>query len=229
MPIKKLILFYCCTVFGTIVPNFRTKPYTIMLEPAGDAKHTGREIDDSFERGITLQYAEKLKKQLETEFANIRVVLSRSPAEIIEPLQNAHFANRLGVDLYLSFHVYQEQEEKTKLYLYQFIYDPITDFWDYPTEGLQFIRYDQAHRAYAKISKMYGELVIAALQENQYLKLFEVKGFFAMPFKPLIGIKCPALGFEFGLKKKNDWLLLVEPIVDALKAIIEQELKAYRS
>lgn len=42
--------------------NQRTRTYTIMLNPAGDARHTGRRIDDTFERSVTLQYVEKLKK-----------------------------------------------------------------------------------------------------------------------------------------------------------------------
>ena len=78
--------------------------FSIMLDPAGDAKHTGRQIDDNLERGISLQFTEKLKQTLEKQHPEIHVVLSRFPGETIYHLQNANFANRLEVDFYLSIH-----------------------------------------------------------------------------------------------------------------------------
>src|SRR5579859_5868722 len=74
----------------------QVKPFSIMLDPAGDAQITGRIIDDSYERGITLQLCEDIKKQLEADHPkNTRIVLTRFPGETIDPLQNANFANRL--------------------------------------------------------------------------------------------------------------------------------------
>jgi len=37
-----------------------------MLNPAGDAHDAGRTLSDGFERGVTRQFAEKLKKSLIT-------------------------------------------------------------------------------------------------------------------------------------------------------------------
>lgn len=37
---------------------------TIIIDPAGDANHALREIDDTYERGLTLQCAQALKKKL---------------------------------------------------------------------------------------------------------------------------------------------------------------------
>ena len=72
----------------------KTKPFSIMLDPAGDAQTTGRIIDDNYERGVTLQLCEDIKKQLEAEQPkNTRIVLTRFPGETIDPLQNANFAN----------------------------------------------------------------------------------------------------------------------------------------
>lgn len=199
-----------------------------MLEPAGNAKHTGREIDDCFERGITLQYAEELKKQMQIKYPTIRIILSRFAGENIEPLQNAHFSNRLGVNFYLSIHFYEEQDEKPKFFLYQFAYNSVTDFWEVPHEPLQFVTYDQAHRMHSALSKMYGEHIMKILNKKKYLKQFEPKGFFALPFKPLIGINAPALAFEAGIKQKKDWNLFIDPLIQGLSSIIEQELKAYK-
>ena len=42
-----------------------------MIDPSGDAKHTGRVIQDTFERGITLQCAEALKKELNSAMTGV--------------------------------------------------------------------------------------------------------------------------------------------------------------
>jgi len=91
------------------------KEIIIMLDPAGDAQYAGRRIDDSFERGLTLRCAEQLKQRLEQLFPQIHVVLTRLPGETVQPLQNANFANRLSVDLYLSIHFYHETATKPEL------------------------------------------------------------------------------------------------------------------
>ena len=41
--------------------------FTIMIDPAGDAKNTGRQIDDTLERAVTLQFAQKLKSEIENK------------------------------------------------------------------------------------------------------------------------------------------------------------------
>ena len=50
--------------FVSITLDATDNPFTIMIDPAGDAKHTGRLIQDTLERGISLQCAEELKKNL---------------------------------------------------------------------------------------------------------------------------------------------------------------------
>ncbi|HSW75550.1 MAG TPA: hypothetical protein VLG50_00750, partial [Candidatus Saccharimonadales bacterium] len=75
---KKLL--YCLLFFvSTLLPQ--EQPFTIIIDPLGDPKNTGREIDDVFERGITLQCAEELKKQLNNVLPHIRVILTRVPGE----------------------------------------------------------------------------------------------------------------------------------------------------
>ena len=41
-----------------------------MINPAGDAKDAGRTLNDSFERGITLQFAQELKSAIESNYNN---------------------------------------------------------------------------------------------------------------------------------------------------------------
>lgn len=110
--IKALLL---CT-FTTLYSS----PFTLMLDPAGDAQYPGRIIEDCFERGITLQFVEQLQVIITERFPSVRVVLTRFPGETRQPLQNANFANRLDVDLYISIHCYPESKPKSQLYLYYF-------------------------------------------------------------------------------------------------------------
>src|SRR3990172_8684717 len=107
MSLIKSILFIVSGLLSTNLLLARPhvaqpRAFTIMLDPAGDAKNPGRKLDDSFERGITLQFSETLKQKLESLFPSIRVVLTRLPGETVQLLQNANFANRLDVNFYLS-------------------------------------------------------------------------------------------------------------------------------
>ena len=47
------------------------------MDPSGDAKNTGRLIEDTFERGISLQFAQKLKElelKIETHDEHITAI-----------------------------------------------------------------------------------------------------------------------------------------------------------
>lgn len=190
-----------------------------MIDPAGDAQHTGRKLDDNFERGISLQIAEKLKTILEERFDNVKIILSRLPGESASYLQHASFANRLNVDFYLSIHCYHEKETKPCLYLYQFSYGDnfITKQFD-----LALIPYDQAHLANSATTTSFAVAMQDILGSNAHANSYTTKGIFKIPFKPLIGIKAPAIGLELGLKNKDDWHDYLEPIAASFAPIIEK-------
>ena len=73
--------------------------------------------------------AAELKKQLEAKVEGLRVVLTRYSGETVDALQNATFANRLNVNLYVSLGFYETKQKIPKLYLYHLVYNPATDFW----------------------------------------------------------------------------------------------------
>lgn len=199
------------------------KTFSIMLDPAGDAKHPGRIVRDSFERGITLQCAEQLKKMLEATYKNIRVVLTRFPGETIAPLQNANFSNRLHADFYLSINFYHGKEERPRMHLYYFIYHPVTDFWA-QSVPLCFYSYEQAHLRNLKKTKHWGQIMLNTLSSDEHKRLFDCRGIYAIPFRPLIGIRAPALAIEVSLGEKTDWVRYVQAIVESLKPIIYEQL-----
>ncbi len=195
-------------------------PFTIMIDPAGDAKHTGRLIQDTLERGISLQCAEQLKMKLTEKIKNLRVILTRVPGETIQPLQNASFANRLGTDLYLSLYFYYEPDTPQHITLYYYIQDPIADAWHQPQQ-LAFYPVDQTHLINLTTTKAWGNIFLDVLQDKQCSKYFQPYGLFGIPFLPLIGIKSPAIAIEVGLKNKQDWQRIIDPMITAIERIIQ--------
>ncbi len=190
-----------------------------MIDPAGDAKHAGRIIEDSFERGVTLQVAEKLKQLIEQEQLNVRVILTRFPGEFLEPLQNAHFANRLEVDFYISIHCYQESDIKSQCHLFYFLSNS-TDEWQQKTNNLHLQYYDKAHIQQVKTAKKCAEIIKTGLDEKQYNPLLEVKGILGIPFKPLIGISSPAVALELSLPKKDHYKHYLIPLKNSIINIL---------
>jgi N-acetylmuramoyl-L-alanine amidase len=191
-------------------------PFTIMLDPAGDAQYTGRVIDDCFERGITLQLMEQLHTVIAQRFTNVRVVVTRQPGETHLPLQHANFANRLDVDLYISIHCYPESKPKSQLYLYYFSYnDPFAS----TPSPYALCPYDRAYLYSLQTTKKWGDMIARTLSGGQFTSLFIFHGNYALPFAPLIGIKKPAIAFEIGLKQKDSWKQFIEPIIASLTPI----------
>lgn len=192
-------------------------PFTIMIDPAGDAKTTGRQLDDSFERGISLQCAQQLQKKIESRFSNVNVILTRMPGETVSELQNANFANRMGVDLYVSIHFYKEQHTLAHWYIY--CYGNGNDALFRPQE-LAFYRYDQAHLLNAKSTQALASSCFSYLINSPFGRQFVYHQPQHIPFKPLVGIKAPAFACEIGLKNKESWKGCVEPLYKSLEALI---------
>lgn len=208
-----LIFLFCAQ---NITPH--DQPFTVIIDPLGDPKNTGREIDDVFERGITLQCAEELKKQLNNTLPNIRVILTRVPGETIAPLQNASFSNRLQADFYLSISFYQEPEMPSFISLFYYLENPTDRLHHY--NSLYFYHASQAHLINLKESEAIGKVFLKSLQNSSINSVFRTQGLFGIPYKPLIGIKAPSLAIEAGLRQKDDWRYLITPLTTCIKAII---------
>jgi N-acetylmuramoyl-L-alanine amidase len=198
------------------------KTIKIMLDPAGDAQNSGRAIDDSFERSITWHYCYYLQKALEAKFSDVKVIITRQPGEAISELQNANFANRLNVDLFLNINFFQETSTKTQFFMYT--YSNNDDFITQKSE-MMFYRYDHVHQYNAKNTHIFAHAIKQSLDTQEFKQKFECKDIIKCPFKPLVGIKAPAIAFEIGLKKKEDWQLYVEPMVTSIETLIVQYLQ----
>ncbi len=195
------------------------KEFIVILDPAGDAKKTGRCIGDSFERGLTLQCAEKIKTCLEQRHSHVKVMITRLPGDIVYDLQNASLANRVNADLFINLNFYHSTETKPTVFLYQFSYG--NDFATHQP-GLVFHTYDQAYKINKNSSDMLMQLCTAQLTQPQYNNLFTVSTLHALPIKPLIGVIAPSIAVEIGLKNKDAWATFVEPLAATISAAIEE-------
>jgi len=211
--IKTGLLLFVCTAAPLLADAF-----SLMLDPAGDAKYTGRMLSDSFERGVTLQFAEKLKTTLEAATPSLRIILTRFPGESLEPLQNANFANRLDVNLYVSIHFYQEKETKPRMHVYYVSYN---DSFLTKTYDLCLYPYDQAHRINSVKTRRLVTSLQDTLSKKKYSRLYTFSGCHGIPFKPLIGIKAPAIAMEMSLKNAHDWQSYIQPIAQGIINMIK--------
>lgn len=217
--IKILFSFLLLTNFIVFCSRNNDNNFTIMIDPAGDAKNTGRQIDDSLERAITLQFAQKLKSEILDKFNNISVVLTRYSGESVENLQNANFANRLDVDFYFNINFYKETAVKSQVYIYTFSYKD-----DFVTKkpDLYFYSYDTVHIVNREATKNLANIVKDSFLSGDKAKYFDFCGIFNLPFKPLIAIKAPAIGIEIGLNNRDDWnnyISIFLEIVDKLSKL----------
>lgn len=189
----------------------------VIIDPSGDAKRTGRKIGDNFERGLTLQCAEKIKELVEQLAPHIKIIITRMPGDVVYDLQNASLSNRLDADLYINLNFYHCHETKPTLFLYQFSYG--NDF-ACSNQGLVLNTYDQAYRINKTVTDEMVKHIKQFLLQPKYQALFAVEGVYALPIKPLIGIVSPSITIEAGLKNKELWVHYVEPLVQGIIAIV---------
>lgn len=210
-----------CVINLTLTHPIIQKHYrqrTVILDPAGDAKRTGRRIGDSFERGLTLQCVERIKEIIANEAPHIKVVITRMPGDIVYDLQNASLANRINADLFINLNFAHTQETKPTVYLYQFSYgnDFVTQ-----QQGLQLHNYDQAYVINKHTTDLISQLLKKELSQHKWQSLFSVVAPGALPLKPLIGIVAPSITIEAGLKNKELWHHYSEPIAHAIIAAVD--------
>lgn len=189
---------------------------TIMIDPAGDARTTGRTIDDTFERALTLQCAQEIKRKIEETVPGVRVILTRFPGEVVEPLQNAAFANRMHADVYISLACYKLATGIPHCAFYTFLYEPVLNNIHKTSQRLALTPLTNAHQKYAHESAALSALLHNALQNSERAQRCMLEPVAAFPYKPLLGVHCPALGIEIGLPKKDDWQTVINDITQAL-------------
>lgn len=208
-----VLIFIFIFSFSFDTKEISKKNFIVILDPAGDAKKTGRKIGDVYERGLTLQYAEKIKEYLHSHYSDITVLMTRSPGDIIQDLQTASFANGRNADFFIHFTFYHSTETKPTLFLYQFSYG--NDFAPLPPE-LAMYPYDEAYRINKPQTDHRCGLFKEQLSQQSYKSLWNIAGIYSLPIKSLIGITIPCITCEMGVKNKDSLAMYIEPMADSI-------------
>lgn len=217
----KYCIFFCFLCNFAIFSYFMEKErrqYTVIIDPSGDARRTGRKIGDNFERGLTLQCAEKVREYIEARAPHIKIIISRMPGDVVYDLQHASLSNRLDADLFINLNFYHCQDTKPTVFLYQFSYG--ADF-ACCNQGLALHTYDEAYRINKTASDEMGLLFKKSLMQQKYQPLCTVAGVYHLPIKPLIGVVAPSLCIDAGLKGKEAWVNYVEPLACGIMQVLE--------
>lgn len=193
-----------------------TQKFKLLLDPTGDAQYTGRTIDDTFERGVSLQLAQELKHVLEDLYPEISCVLTRIPGETVEPLQNATFANRLPADLFVHIGIASHAKPLPVIATYVMSSNRSALTQSEASASLSFEPYTQAHEAISAISYAQAQAFVHALKSQGSAVAATIVTPRALPFHPLVGMHVPALGIEIAVKSKDELKALLLPIARAL-------------
>ncbi|MBD3231968.1 hypothetical protein GF322_04915 [Candidatus Dependentiae bacterium] len=213
----KMIIFILIFICNFILIQINAS--IVMINPAGHAKDSGRRLMEGVERAQTFNFAEKLQQELQNEYS-LKVILTRYPGEEIIAWESASFANRLGIDFYLSLHLYREEELKPKIFLYQLVYDPMSDFCSRNFDPYVFIPVWQAHFKNIHQTRFYGKYIKDKLTIESYSKNFDFYGLYGLPLKPLCGIVAPALLLEIGIHRDEQWQSLIGPLVESFSFLV---------
>lgn len=191
-----------------------------MLQPAGNARHPGRSIHGSFERGLSIQLAEQLKELLEQKDPSIEVIIPRFAGQTTEPLEHANIANRLSVDAYIAILLYEQEESNAQLALYTYASDPSDALKITHKKNLQFIPYDQAHIMHHTISYRMADVLLTSFKANP---LFTVMGntVHALPLKNLMGIVPPHMALELSIQSPKKMKQYAHALADSLLSMIQ--------
>jgi len=201
--------------------NAAKPPFTIMIDPAGDAQTPGRTIHDTFERSVTLQAAEELKRLLEESKTKIKVIITRSAGETVESLQKISYANRASIDLYITLHFFEKKQGAAQLFFYTLMYDAQTDIGIKKKDDIELIPFDQAYRVSLQESQQFASRLFQFCENKLLPKQLICKAPIAFPFKPLIGIMAPSVGIELGISEKNQWQSIIPLLAQALEDIAQ--------
>ncbi len=192
---------------------FNKKNLTIMLDPAGDAANKGRLIDGTFERGITLQCAEYIKKTLQKD-TSYRSILTRFPGETIEPLQNAMFSNRLQADIFINVNFFWKSTEPAECFLLYYINNPSSTIWSQQTPF--WVPITDAYKKNLKATILVGSTLENNIRK-EFNKTIALNPLLGAPIKPLMGLTCPAISIEIGLTKTTNLAKIMPALSTAIK------------
>lgn len=198
--------------------NSSSHPLTIILDPAGDARYSGRIIEDSYERGVTLFFTQELSKTLKKYLPQSSIIIARAPGEVVEPLRNVSLANQLNADFYCHINFYQEKAPAPH-FLIAWVSTEGSDQWALPQKSsyLSLIPYHQAYKLQGNRSATIASILKTSLEKTNPAYVSTLAG---IPLAPLMGSIVPSILLDIAIQHKEDVHKLVDPVAQAIVAAL---------
>lgn len=195
--------------------NNQKSTYTVLLHPCGDKKTTGRVIGREFERSLTRNLADSIKKLLDNRH-DIQVMITHDIGTLAEHQQHAELANRLQADIYIDLRCYENSQMIPEVGIYFPLYNPSTDFWLKKTTPLSLVPIDKAYLKNILTSVSFAQQFTQTLKEL-YGRYVLVQNTYGLPLTPLIGIQAPSCVIECGIQKPEQ----IAELAQALSHLID--------
>lgn len=197
-----------------------TRPALIVLDPAGDTHNPGRLIGDVYERGLAYQYTQQLKQTLEKN-PLMHCVITRTPGQVMQPLEQANIANQLQAALFVRIHFFQYECQVPRIYIY--FYARGDEFIPtLPAHSLTLLPYDRAHWLHATQTRALATACKKQLSSPENQRLCTTDGPYGLPLKSLLGITQPALVIEIGVHEPSQPTVLIAPLARCIEKIIAE-------
>lgn len=184
--------------------------FHLVLDPAGDAKNTGRQLATCAERGVTLQLCEMLKESIIKEIPHCTVTITRAAGETRTQEQRAQIANQLQADLFVHISCFSDTVLRPRLAFYYHAPSPII------SPSLSLYTLIPAHKAHDLVSTETRHMVHSVYTTLKGMIPYTLHAPAAIPDARLAGLTIPACTLECGITGDVPWTTLVEPLSNAL-------------
>lgn len=104
------ILFMCVLAAATVV----ARPFTVVIDPGHGGKDTGAPGKTTTEKAVVLDVGKRLKKLIEKEHPEVKVIMTRETDVFVELKGRAEIANKADADLFISIHCDAVSNPKTR-------------------------------------------------------------------------------------------------------------------
>lgn len=164
---------------------------------------------------------ELLKAALQEKFKNVNILVTHTAHMHETKLEIPKITNKPHVDIALSLRIVCCQQQKPSVHIYR--YSGGQEFISQINE-MAFYSLENAYLFCKDSTQSWAALATRRLTEKG-ADLFDLKGPYACPFGPLVGVNKPALGFELCVANISQASLFVEPLVEIIEIMIDPLIK----
>lgn len=205
-----------CWLIVTITVWSSLSGYHIILDPAGDHKKVGRTLATCYERSITLQLCEALKKELAHTYPNCTITITHTIGESLNQEQRAQIANKSNANFFIHISCFEDTSIKPQIMSYYYMQSNIVSYKPTP---YSLIPADKAHEIHYATTKKLVHQIYSSLQKQN--SIYTIIPPHAIPDARLKYIQIPSCTLEIGISRTFPWTTCVNPLCKALAACIE--------